>query len=94
MEQKNPRYKFPVGRILITPKAARSLSPGDIEHAIHRHLQGGWGDFNAKDSAANERGLRGDTRLLSAYRAWNGQRFWVITEADHSLTTVLLPQDY
>jgi hypothetical protein len=61
--------------------------------ALRRHACGDWGDLCPEDTLANEEALRDGDRLLSAY----GQgelRFWIITEADRSVTTVLLPEDY
>jgi len=61
--------------------------------ALGRHVRGDWGDVDAEDRAANDRALREGTRVLSSYRA-GGVKFWVITEADRSATTVLLPSEY
>ena len=46
------------------------------------------------DRLANEAALRNDSRLLSVFRSRAGTVFWIITEADRSVTTVLLPEDY
>ena len=51
-------------------------------------------DVDDEDRAANDNALRGGERILSVYRSANGVTFWVITEADRSVTTVLLPEDY
>jgi len=58
------------------------------------HAQGNWGDIDEEDAKANEAALRNRERLPSAY--WTAKRecLWVITEADRSLTTILLPKDY
>ena len=89
-----PIAKFRVGRIVATPNALRSIAEQDIFIAIQRHQAGNWGEVEVADSKANDQALVEGTRLLSAYTAQNGTRFWVITEADRSSTTVLLPQDY
>jgi len=89
-----PIAKFRVGRIVATPNALQSITEQDIFTAIQRHQAGDWGEVDATDRKANDRALAHGTRLLSAYTAQNGTRFWVITEADRSSTTVLLPQDY
>jgi hypothetical protein len=59
-----------------------------------RHLAGDWGDVDEHDRRENELSLQHCWRILSAYRMSNGTRFWVITEADLSVTTVLLPEEY
>ncbi|MBX3412562.1 MAG: type I restriction endonuclease subunit M [Pirellulales bacterium] len=62
--------------------------------AIECHARGDWGLVCSEDWQANEDALRDDLRLLSAYRTSNGAKFWIITEADRSSTTVLMPDDY
>lgn len=42
----------------------------------------------------NEFSLRRDLRLFSVYHGSNGTKFYVITEPDRSVTTILLPEDY
>ena len=86
--------KFRIGHIVATPHLLESVTHEDILAAIQRHQAGDWGDLGAEDLAANDRALGEGTRILSAYRAANGTKFWVITEADRSATTVLLPEDY
>jgi hypothetical protein len=71
-----------------------SVAKEDIHRGIQRHQAGDWGDVSAVDREANERALIEDTRLWSVYHAANGMKFWIITEADRSVTTVLLPEDY
>nr|MBA2637786.1 hypothetical protein [Solirubrobacterales bacterium] len=55
---------------------------------------GDWGEVDEEDKAANERSLKEGTRLLSAYHLKDGTKVWLITEADRSATTLLLPQEY
>jgi hypothetical protein len=85
---------FPIGQLLITPGAMRQLCHGDVFVALRRHTRGDWGDVCLEDQAANNLALREGTRLLSSYRSSKGVKFWIITEADRSATTVLLPEDY
>lgn len=84
----------PLGQVVATPAALGVLTQADMVAAIRRHASGDWGDVDADDRAANDDSLRHGTRLLSAYTSAAGVRFWVITEADRSMTTVLLPDDY
>ncbi len=83
-----------LGRIVATPSALNSLMQDDILKGIQRHQAGDWGDLTNDNRAANDRALAEGTRIISAYNAANGTRFWIITEADRSATTVLLPEDY
>jgi hypothetical protein len=85
---------LPVGKIVATPNALAQLSDKDMEAALLRHVFGDWGDVCAEDKAQNDRALLEGTRILSVFRAANGTKFWLITEADRSVTTVLLPEDY
>lgn len=86
--------KFLLGQMVITRHAAETLSAEDIAIALRRHAIGDWGELALEDVQVNERSLVEGSRLLSAYRASNGTAFWIITEADRSATTVLLPEDY
>lgn len=62
--------------------------------ALSRHITGDWGEVDAEDKRANDQSLIDGSRLLSAYRSQDGTKFWIITEADRSVTTVLLPEEY
>lgn len=85
---------FPLGRIVATRNAISTLTPEEIATAIARHASGDWGDdVDPDDWAENELSLKEGFRLFSVYRA-RDQKFWIITEADRSATTVLLPEDY
>ena len=86
--------KFSLGQIVATPNALNHLTQDDIRSGIIRHQAGDWGDLDADDRKENDLALEKGTRLLSAYQASNGTKFWIITEADKSSTTVLLPEDY
>jgi hypothetical protein len=83
-----------LGQIVATPNALKHLTNEDVRTAIMRHQSGDWGDLDEHDRQENERSLQNGHRLLSVYHAQNGTKFWVITEADRSCTTVLLPEDY
>lgn len=86
--------KFPLGQLVATPAALAELTHEDIQTALKRHLRGDWGDLDKEDKTENELSLEKGFRLLSAYKGANGTKFWIITEADRSYTTVLLPSDY
>ena len=89
-----PIALFRLGRIVATPNALAHLAQADILEAIKRHQAGDWGELDEHDRQANDRALKDGTRLLSVYQSANGIRFWVITEADRSATTLLMPEDY
>lgn len=73
--------------------AGGALGPRN-RRALDRHRAGGWGDAGKEDWQANERALKQAERLLSVYHTADGTKFWIITEWDRSLSTVLLPEDY
>ncbi len=85
---------FPLGRIVATANAASTVPQSDITAALRRHAQGDWGLVDSEDWQENDRSVAGGFRILSAYDSDDGTRFWIITEADRSVTTVLLPADY
>lgn len=91
-EGSEPRVAL--GRTVITSAANAVLPQEAVLLALARHARGDWGEVCEEDAAANEQALEAGARLLSAYDAPDGTRFWVITEWDRSVTTVLLPDDY
>ncbi len=86
--------RFNPGRTLITPAAVKALKPEDVAAAMLRHLAGDWGDVCEEDRRENDFSLEKGFRLLSVYHGVHGTKLWIITEADRSATTVLLPEDY
>ena len=88
------QQKFLLGKIVLTPTALQSLSVEDICRAIDRHCVGDWGLVCEADRAENEFALRHGLRVMSVFESKGGVRFWVLSEADRSLTTLLLPGDY
>ena len=86
--------KFPLGETVTTAHAKDVLPDLDIVLALQRHNSGDWGDVDQHDGQANEDGLHSGGRLVSIYRSVRGQKFYIITEGDRSVTTVLLPEDY
>ena len=101
--------KFPLGSVVATTnfihKAKKLGEDPDalIKTALSKHVLGDWGECCATDSRENDRALKSgeemtgeptSRRLHSVYRTKSGQKFWVITEWDRSVTTILLPEDY
>ena len=83
-----------LGRILVTPAVEERIDRPDIDKALGRHARGDWGDLNPDDCRQNELALREGGRLFSTYTDRRDTRFYIITEADHAVTTILLPGDY
>jgi hypothetical protein len=86
---------LPLGRVVATPGALNLLMevkahPFDY---LARHATGDWGDLCKYDRRQNQIALREGYRVLSSYDVPQG-RVWIITEADRSVTTILLPEEY
>jgi hypothetical protein len=88
--------KFPLGQIVSTPGALNALAEAGQTplEFIRRHAMGDWGELDEEDRVENERSLIQGLRLLSAYCLRDGTKIWIITEADRSATTLLLPEEY
>lgn len=91
---KLPRRRFEVGRVYATPGALDHLDMDQLTAALDRHERGDWGDVGDADRAENDLSVKQGFRILSSYTANDGTKFWIITEADRSTTTVLLPNEY
>lgn len=94
MDKATSLPSFSLGQTVITANALDQLHPEDVIASLARHARRDWGDLCPEDREENELSLREGFRLLSAYADRNGTKFWIITEADRSVTTVLLPEDY
>ena len=86
--------RFPLGSLYMTPGVQALLCHADIRAALWRHGSGDWGECCPADAAANEFAIDKYRRIFSVYRTAADVKFWVITEADRSATTVLLPEEY
>ena len=86
---------LPLGRVVATPGALQLLSEAgeDPFDYLARHFSGDWGDLCTFDRRQNEMALREGARIFSSYETIAG-RCWIITEADRSVTTILLPEEY
>lgn len=98
--QTNTRYErlplFPLGRIVSTPGAEDALFTAKETYPglLKRHVTGDWGDLTDDDKAENDFAIDKYLRIFSAYILSNGEKVWVITEADRSVTTFLTPDEY
>lgn len=86
---------LPLGHVVATPGALEVVRDHglDVVSLLHRHRCGDWGSISEHDAQANNHAVEGGTRILSVYETVGG-RLWIITEADRSATTVLLPSEY
>lgn len=94
MQAKRMNKTFPLGRLVMTLNAKNTISITDMNTALNRHANCDWGNVCEEDWNTNNEALEGGNRLLSVYNASNGTRFWIISEWDRSVTTILLPEDY
>jgi hypothetical protein len=87
---------FPLGRIVATPGALRALERAEQSPAefLTRHMQGDWGELGDEDKQENDFSVQHGFRILSTYTTSAGDKIWVLTEADRSTTTFLLPDEY
>jgi hypothetical protein len=90
--------KFPLGRMVMTPGVQAAVNPMRLMEIFRLHASGDWGMVDEHNRNANDWSLQNDARLLSVYlidpRKPDGPKVWVITEADRSATTALLPEEY
>ena len=99
--QHTPRPLFQLGRVVATIGADELPKPLLLD-CLTRHVQGDWGCIDAEDRETNDDALRLGNRILSAYaidparpsKGYGENTLWIITEADRSATTLLLPDEY
>jgi len=86
---------FPIGRLVATLGALKAMEQlGVVPMAlVSRHVSGDFGDLCEEDRQENETAIKHGLRILSAYQIQE-VKFWIITEADRSATTILLPEEY
>ena len=87
---------FPLGRVVATPGALSALQKAEQQPSefLDRHVNGDWGDVPEEDKRENEFSVQHGFRILSAYTTTAGDKIWLLTEADRSFTTFLLPEEY
>jgi hypothetical protein len=96
MQQTKHQPLFSLGQTVATPGALAALEKAgqQPQEFLSRHASGEWGDVPEEDRRENQFSLERGFRLLSSYRTNTGDRLWLITESDRSLTTILLPEEY
>lgn len=87
---------FPLGRTVATSGALALLDHAGVNAStlLVRHQNGDFGDIDEEDRVANSNAIRDRTRIFSAYVLGRDVCIWIITEADRSVTTLLLPEEY
>ncbi|SCY53556.1 type I restriction endonuclease subunit M [Nitrosospira sp. Nsp13] len=93
---------FPLGQVVATPGALDKTHPLWMANCLARHMRGDWGSVDEEDIATNNEAVRFGFRVLSAYpidetkpcEGFGDNTLWIITEADRSVTTFLLPGEY
>jgi len=88
--------RFELGQVVATPGALAALTDAnqDPQEFVTRHQSGDWGEVDEADRKENEFSVNRQLRLMSVYRTAKGVTLWLITEADRSATTILLPDEY
>ena len=90
------KQRFPLGQTYATPGALEALSEAgqDAAQFLSRHQAGDWGNLSDEDKQENEFSVDKELRIFSVYHLSDGTKIWLITEADRSATTLLLPSEY
>ncbi len=96
MQRTERKPLFDLGQLVATPGALAALEKTgqNAMEFLSRHVTGDWGELPQEDKNENQLSLTKGFRLLSSYRTSCGDKLWVITEADRSHTTLLLPDEY
>jgi hypothetical protein len=87
---------FPLGATLATPAALNVLEKAEITAGslFDRHITGDWGDLDQDDKNSNDDAVKSGASIFSSYDLPTKATVWIITEADRSATTILLPSEY
>jgi hypothetical protein len=90
------RPLFSLGHLVATPAALAAIARSGESARVFfgRHAAGDWGDVCEEDKKLNDQAVSAGERLLSSYRTTKGEKIWIISDADRSATTLLLPDDY
>jgi len=88
--------RFARGQVVATPGALQALEKAEQLPAafLDRHVNGDWGEVPEADKQENAWSVAQGFRILSAYTTSAGDRIWILTEADRSATTIVLPDEY
>jgi hypothetical protein len=94
-EERRMKALFELGKVVGTPGALDLLERTEVSPAslIRRHASGDWGEVSEVAAIENALSVREGFRVLSSYSV-GGEHVWIITKADRSATTILLPKEY
>lgn len=92
-DDRNSRL-FPLGRLLATPGALEVTDAEERATLLYRHQSGSWEETCAEDRASNTLAIYEGLRIFTVHSTQSGHKVWIITEADRSATTILLPEEY
>lgn len=93
-------HKFEIGQLVATAAIYERMKSDErfavfVKTSFGKYIQGDWGDTCEEDKQTNEDSLRDGERLLAVYiYPETGEKIWIITEWDRSVTTILFPEDY
>jgi hypothetical protein len=90
----DPVPRFALGEAVITSGVAGKLNMVLVKLAIVRHASGDWGELEADDRRLNDERIATGGTLVSIFKTANGDKFYVITEAERDKTTVLPQEEY
>ena len=93
MKRKVTHVRFPNGKLVATRRITEELDGMTISCLLTRHLHCDWGELCEEDWKMNDAAVRKGERLLSSYQA-AGQKVFIITEWDRSVTTILFADEY
>lgn len=85
--------KFSLGKVVITTGAMEVLDQGKIQDLIWKHANLDFGDTPPQDVQMNMEAIETKDRIMSSYKIGK-EKIWVITDAGHEVTTILLPEEY
>jgi len=87
---------FDTGFIVRTHGAIAALMAAQVSESslIQRHTSGDFGQLCPEDQEQNRHAIAQGGRVMSSYELATQTKVWVITEADRSVTTFLLPSEY
>jgi hypothetical protein len=89
---------FLLGRVVMTRGISNLVESGALQHTqlqmlLNRHQRGDWGALPEEDKTLNDLSITQEARIISSYEL-NNICVWIITEADRSVTTILMPSEY
>ncbi len=92
--------KFELGRTVVTRGIDERMNEScDFEKfvtmCLGKYAKCDWGDTCYEDKKSNENAVINGERILAVYiYPETGEKIWIITEWDRSVTTILFPDEY